>query len=113
MTVAGAARHLTAVIDPGGGSAPELEFEGEQTESSETSNLFRQQFRSYGDYARWIVDQHWSLVIWPQESVGQERHLDFQKARISPLRCLRCRVSGLEDFVLDEIEPMDCFVVEG
>jgi hypothetical protein len=44
-------RHLTAVIDPGGGSTPELVFDGEQA-VSQLSDIFCQQFPSYEDYAR-------------------------------------------------------------
>src|SRR5262249_10873529 len=113
MTLGWAGGHLTAVIDPGRGSAPELAVEGEQAESSSASDLFCQQFPSYEAYAYWIIDQHLSLVTWPREYVVQDMHLDFQIAKITPLRCLRCRISGLEDFVLDEIKPIDCFVVEG
>ena len=113
MTLGWAARHLTAVIDPGGGSAPRLVFEGEQAESSQVSDVFCQQFLALEDYARWIIDQHLSLAIWPREYVVQDMHLDFQQAKITPLRCSRCRISGLEDFIPDEIKPIDCFVVEG
>jgi Uncharacterized conserved protein (COG2071) len=104
---------LTAVIDPGGGSSPELIFEGEQAESSQLSAAFRQQFLSYEAYARWIIDQHLSLVIWPREYVLQDMHLDFQRARIVPLQSLKCRISGLKDFVPDHGKPLDCFMVEG
>src|SRR5215471_1290681 len=60
MTLGWAGGHLTAVIDPGRGSAPELAFEGEQAESSSASDLFCQQFPSYETYAYWIIDQHLS-----------------------------------------------------
>lgn len=113
MTLQRADRHVTALIDPGGGSAPELMFEGEQAESSEVGEVFRKQFSSYEDYSRWIIDQHLSLVVWPNEYVVQDMHLDFQQAKITPLRCLKCRISGLEDFIPGEIQPFDCFVVEG
>jgi hypothetical protein len=43
----------------------------------------------------------------------QDMHLDFQGAKINPLRCLRCRISGLDDFLPDEIKAIDCFAVEG
>ena len=36
-----------------------------------------------------------------------------QKAKITPLRCLRCQISGLEDFIPDVTKPIDCFAVEG
>ena len=98
MTLGWAARHLTAVIDPGGGSAPELVFEGEQAESSsQVSDVFCQQFPAFEDYARWIIDQHVSLAIWPREYVVQDMHLDFQQAKITPLRCLRCCISSSEE----------------
>ena len=114
MTLERAARRLTGAIDPGGGSGPELVFEGEQTESSPVSIVFSQQFSSYPDYARWIIDQHLSLVIWPREYVVQDMHLDFQEAKIIPLRCLKCRIAGLEGFIpYDTTFPMDCFAVEG
>ena len=109
-----AARRLTGAIDPGGGSGPELVFEEEQTESSPVSIVFSQQFSSYPDYARWVIDQHLSLVIWPREYVVQDMHLDFQEAKIIPLRCLKCRIAGLEGFIPhDTTFPMDCFAVEG
>lgn len=113
MTLRWAAPHLSALIDPGAGSAPELIFEGEQAESSEVGEFFSQQFSSYEDYSRWIIDQHLSVVVWPNEYVVQDMHLDFQQAKITPLRCLKCRISALEDFVPGEIKPFDCFVVEG
>ena len=43
----------------------------------------------------------------------QDMHLDFEKAKIIPLRCLRCRIPDLVDFVHDEIRVIDCFAVEG
>jgi hypothetical protein len=113
MTLEWEASRLTGVIDPGGGSAPELVFEGEQTKWPQVSDVFCQQFPSYDDYARWIIDQHLSLTIWPREYVVQDMHLDFQGAKITPLRCLRCRISGLDDFLPDEIKAIDCFAVEG
>jgi hypothetical protein len=106
------ARRLTGAIDPGGGSG--LVFEGEQTEWPSVSIVFSQQFSSYADYARWIIDQHLSLVIWPREYVVQDMHLDFQEAKIIPVRCLKCGIAGLEDFIPhDTTFPMDCFAVEG
>jgi len=114
MTLEWSACRLTGEVDPGGGSAPELVFEGEQIESPQVSVVFCQQFPSYADYARWIIDQHLSLVIWPREYVVQDMHLDFQEAKIIPLRCLRCRLAGLKDYIPDGTTlPMDCFAVEG
>jgi len=112
MTLNWEAGHLTGVIDPGPGTAPELVFEGEKVESPHLDGVFCHQFRSYDDYARWIIDQHLSLTIWPRESVVQDMHLDFQDAKIIPLRCIRCRVSDLEGFVHDQTKP-HCFAVEG
>jgi hypothetical protein len=57
--------------------------------------------------------QHLSLVIWPHEYVVQDMHLDFQGAKITPLRCLSCRISELQDFIPDGTKPIDCFLVEG
>jgi hypothetical protein len=109
-----ASRRLTGRIDPSGGCGPELVFEGEQTEWPPISIAFSPQFSAYADYARWIIDQHLSLVIWPREYVVQDMHLDFQEAKIIPLRCLNCRIAGLEDFIPhDRTFPMDCFAVEG
>jgi hypothetical protein len=56
MTAGWVAHHLTVEIDPGGGSAPELVFEGEQAESPQVSDVFCQQFLALEDYARWIID---------------------------------------------------------
>ena len=112
IKVAWTGRQLTAAIEPGGGSAPELFFEGEQNESPDVTQDFCNQFATYNEYAHWIIDQHLSVVLWPREHVVQDMHLDFQKARIIPLRCLRCYVSGVEDFVPDDGKPLDCFVVE-
>jgi len=113
MTLGWAGTKLTAAIDPGGGSAPELIFKGARVESPQVSDVLGQHFPSYVDYARWVIDQHLSLVIWPREYVIQDMHLDFQKAKITPLRCLRCQISGLEDFIPDVTKPIDCFAVEG
>ena len=108
-----AAGRLAAVIDPGPGTAPELAFEGEKNELPQVDGVFCDQFRSYDEYARWIIDQHLSLTFWPREYVVQDMHLDFEKAKIIPLRCLRCRIPDLVDFVHDEIRVIDCFAVEG
>jgi len=113
MTLEWKASRLTGVIDPGGGSAPELLFDGERTEWPQVNDVFGQQFHAYDDYARWIIDQHLSLTIWPREYVVQDMHLDFHGAKITPLRCLRCCISGLDDFVPDEVAPIDSFAVEG
>jgi len=113
MTLQWRARQSTATIEPGVGSAPGLMFEGEQAGSEQVRDVFCDQFASYQGYAHWIIDQHLSLVTWPREYVVQDMHLDFQAARISPLRCLRCCVSGLEDLVPDQGKPFDCFLVEG
>jgi hypothetical protein len=113
MTLDWAAGVLTAVIHPGQGTAPELTFEGEKTDSPKVDDVFCHQFRTYDHYARWIIDQHLSLTIWPREHVVQEMHLDFQEAKITPLQCLRCHIPDLVDFVQDEIKPIDCFAVEG
>jgi hypothetical protein len=41
-------------------------------------------------------------------------HLDFREAKIIPLRCLTCRIAGLDNFIFhDTTFPMDCFAVEG
>jgi hypothetical protein len=64
-------------------------LEGKQIDSSQVSDVFCQQFPAYDEYARWIIDQHLSLVIWPQEYVVQDMHLDFQDAKITPFRCVR------------------------
>jgi hypothetical protein len=104
---------IYAAIDPGGGSAPSLRFEGALLPSVECPVIFRDEFRSYDDYARWIIDQHLSLVIWPREHVVQDMHLDFNNSRITPLRCLRSRVSAVGDFVPEDAIPFDCFLAEG
>jgi hypothetical protein len=113
MTLDWTAGHLTGVIDPGHGTAPELTFVGDKTDSPQVDDVFSQQFCSYNDYARWIIDQHLSLTIWPREHVVHDMHLDFQEAKITSLRCLRCRIPELEGFVQDHTMPIDCFVVEG
>jgi hypothetical protein len=56
MTLEWESGRLAAVIDPGRGSAPELVFDGEQTEVPRVSDIFCQQFPSYEDYVRWIID---------------------------------------------------------
>ncbi len=113
MTLAAGASHVTGVIEPGPGSAPELAFEGERIHPPEVSHVFSGQFSSYHEYTRWIIDQHLSLVVWPRECIVQNMHLDFREAEIIPLRCLRCSVTDLDDFVAEPNRPFDCFVVEG
>jgi hypothetical protein len=49
MTLEWAACRLSSVIAPGAGSAPELVFEGEQTESPQVSDVLGQRFPSYDD----------------------------------------------------------------
>ena len=101
------------IIDPGRGTAPELLFEGERADPGSPPHIFQEQFSSYESYTRWIIDQHLSLVTWPHEYVVQDMHLDFQGVKLTPLRCARCRISGLEGFVPDQIKPFDCFLAEG
>jgi len=108
-----AEHRVTAAIEPGGGSAPELIFEGERMESAPVMDISCGAFSTYEDYARWIIDQHLSLTVWPRERVVQDMHLDFQSARITPLRCRTSRICGLEDFLAPEARPMGCFLVEG
>src|SRR5262249_5765494 len=80
MTLQWKAGQGTATIEPGGGSAPGLRFEGKQAESEQVRNVFCDQFASYQAYAQWIIDQRLSLVTWPREYVVQDMHLDFQAA---------------------------------
>ena len=107
---------VSAEIARGGGSAPEFRFEG-TTSPSPTSDVAGQLgFREYDDYARWLIDQHLSLAIWPRETIVQDMHLDFAHAKITPLRASLCQVSGLDDLeglLLDPTHPVDCFAVEG
>jgi hypothetical protein len=77
-------------------------------------------FREYDAYARWLIDQHLSLAIWPRETIVQDMHLDFARAKITPLRANLCQVSGLDSLdegldglLLDPTQPVDCFAVEG
>jgi hypothetical protein len=104
--------NVIGLIDPGAGSAPALLFEGKQAEHPAFPHLRYERFASYDSYARWIIDQHLSLVVWPREYVVQDMHLDFRDARITPLTCSQCRISGFEDFLPQQQKPFDCFVVE-
>jgi hypothetical protein len=106
-------RFVTAAIDPGAGSAPALAFRAERNDSPAVGDVFDKQFISYDRYARWIVDQHSSLAVWPREYVLQDMHLDVRMAEILPLRALSCSVAGLEAFVSDPSNVYDCFVVKG
>jgi hypothetical protein len=113
MSVVWDGDQVTGIIEPGHGSAPGLAFEGEKSDSPPVSRVFGEQFPSYDQYARWIIDQHLSLVIWPREYVVQDMHLDFQEARITPLRCRRCSLSKFEELPSDQLTLIDCFAVEG
>jgi hypothetical protein len=107
---------VSAEIAPGGGSAPEFRFEG-TVATVPTSDVAGQLgFGAYDAYARWLIDQHLSLAIWPRETIVQDMHLDFARAKITPLRASLCQVSGLDDLeglLLDPTQPVDCFAVEG
>jgi hypothetical protein len=70
-------------------------------------------FERYDEYARWIIDQHLSIAVWPTEHVVQDMHRDFAGSTITPLRCTTCRVSDLDGLVEDPTQPIDCFVAEG
>src|SRR5215469_7871258 len=100
---------IVARIEPGGGSAPALHYAGRCTKAAEVHDAFKQEFSSFHDYARWIIDQHLSVVRWPHEYVVQDMHLDFRAARIVPLTCTAAEV----DFIADEFEIIDSFTVEG
>jgi len=103
---------LTALMDPGGGSAPRLEFKAERVDSAKVHDAFGEEFPTYESYARWVIDQHLSLTIWPREYIVQDMHLDFQHARITPLNSLETNISGLDDIMPNGTKPFDCFVVE-
>jgi len=98
------------IINPGRGTAPQLLFVGERADPGSPPHIFREQFSSYESYARWIIDQHLSLVIWPREYVVQDMHLDFQHAKITRLQPQQCRISGLSTFQTQQ--PFDSFFVE-
>jgi len=100
---------VVARIEPGAGSAPALHYVGRRTKQAEVHDIFKQQFCSFDDYARWIIDQHLSLVRWPREYVVQDMHLDFRAARIVPLTCTAAEA----DFISDQFELLDSFTVEG
>lgn len=100
---------VVARIEPGAGSAPALHYVGRRTKQAEVHDIFKQQFCSFDDYARWIIDQHLSLVRWPREYVVQDMHLDFRAARIVPLTCMAAEA----DFISDQFELLDSFTVEG
>jgi hypothetical protein len=101
----------TAAVEPGAGSTPQLFFDGERIESADVPHDVRHRFATYDEYARWIVDQHLSIVIWPREHVVQDMHLDFQDSKITPVRCSGCRVSD-QQFVQEGGKPLDRFTVE-
>jgi Uncharacterized conserved protein (COG2071) len=103
---------IAVSIDAGPGSAPALYYAGQRAVEPRVSEPFRQQFGSYGEYARWIIDQHVSVVLWPRECVVQDMHLDFRAAQIIPLTCREHSITGL-DFMADRIELIDSFAVEG
>jgi hypothetical protein len=47
-------------------------------------------------------------------SAGKSDAAAATEAKIIPLRCLKCRIAGLEEFIPhDTTFPMDCFAVEG
>ena len=100
---------IVAVIEPGAGSAPALHYAGRRAGDAEVHPVFKQQFSSFDAYARWIIDQHLSIVRWPGEYVVQDMHLDFRVARITPLICTAAEV----EFIAQEFELIDSFAVEG
>jgi hypothetical protein len=109
---------VSAVLRAGRGSAPEFRFEGTRAAlpASARDLASRLGFHAYHDYARWLIDQHLSLAIWPREAIVQDMHLDFRQTAITPLRSTACHVSGLADLgdlLEDATRPADCFVVEG
>jgi hypothetical protein len=100
---------LFAFIGPGAGSAPALHYAGRRASEAEVYPAFKQQFSSFQAYARWIIDQHLSIVRWRREYVVQDMHLDFRAARIIPLTCTAADV----EFIPNEFELIDSFAVEG
>lgn len=59
---------VTAFIDAGSGTAPELVFEGQKTEFAMPPRV-NGEWADYNSYARSVIDQHLSLAVWPQEYV--------------------------------------------
>jgi hypothetical protein len=97
---------------PGRGSAPALHYAGRCTaEESRMNHPVVEEFSSHNDYARRIIDQHLSLVLWPGECVIQDMHLDFGAAQIIPLTCTEHSIRGL-DFMTPQIELIDSFAVK-
>lgn len=104
---------VTVSIDPGRGSAPALHYAGRRAaEESRMNRPVVEEFSSYNDYARWVIDQHLSLVLWPGECVIQDMHLDFGAAQIIPLKCREHSLIGV-DFMTHQIELIDSFAVKG
>lgn len=104
--------HVECAIDPGQGSAPALRFRAKPISSPKVSDVFGKQFTSFEQYARWIMNQHLSLAVWPREYVVQDMRLDFGVAEILPLQSLSCVVTGLDSFVSDSSRVLDCFAVK-
>jgi Uncharacterized conserved protein (COG2071) len=100
---------ICASIDPGAGSAPALHYAGGRAGHAQVHPTFQQQFSSFDAYARWIIDQHISIVRWPREYVVQDMHLDFGAARIIPLTSTAAKV----EFIANEFQLIDAFAVEG
>jgi len=93
----------------GTGAEFRLSFQGKLTEGEEVPEPFRASFGRFGDYARWIVDQHLSLTVWDRDVVVQDMHLNLDAARFIAVEPQAVSIPALRDFVEDPGRPLSCF----
>lgn len=109
MQVRREGQEVSAVVDPGSGSAPRLSFRGQLTTDEEVPAPFRASFSRFHDYARWIADQHLSLTVWERDVVVQDMHLTLDAARFINVEPHAVSIPALQDFVEDPGRPLSCF----
>jgi Uncharacterized conserved protein (COG2071) len=113
MSIRRSGADVEARIEPGLGQAPALAFRGRITSDDGVPAPFRGQFTSFLDYARWIVNQHLSMTVWPREVVIQNMHLEMSATRFAAVETESIAIPGIEEFVEAPVTPLSCFWVEG
>ncbi len=112
MTLTREGEIITAEAESGEGSAPGLFFRGRLSEQKDVPEPLRGQFSTFGDYTRWIMDQHLSVTVWGREAVVQEMHLTLEGARVRAVEPLEVEAPTLGELVESPARPLAGFLGE-